>query len=58
MEDICFKNESPFFQCCCECVNHLEDYSHPLTYGKSVLKVRGFRSYITTYRKLKKVVET
>ena len=41
-DEKCFKTEPPFFQCCCECQYHLEDCSHPLTDGKSVLEVKGY----------------
>lgn len=29
-------------RCCCNCVNHIADYGHPLTNGKTVMDRRGW----------------
>ena len=38
----CQKDQSPFYQCCCQCKWHIKDFGHPLTNGKSVSEQRGW----------------
>jgi hypothetical protein len=41
-EDRCFLEEEPFFQCCCTCVFHKPDFSHPHHDGKPFSHQKGW----------------
>jgi hypothetical protein len=45
----CAKHSPPFYQCCCQCLNQLTDYSHPWTDGESVLHIRGYICHVPFY---------
>ena len=38
----CWLKEPPFFMCCCQCVFHVKDYSHPCTDGKKASEFKGY----------------
>ena len=39
----CWKTQAPFFQCCCQCVFRVKDFSHPTSDGKPASR---FKSYV------------
>lgn len=38
----CWINKPPFYQCCCQCENHIEDKHHPSTTDKSMSEHKGW----------------
>lgn len=42
IENECWLNKLPFYQCCCKCKYHIEDYSHPETDRKPIFHIRGY----------------
>ena len=42
MSEKCYKKDPDIQQCCCICMSHRKDYSHPHTDGKAVTNVRGY----------------
>jgi len=42
MNDACWLEEGPFYQCCCRCVNHFPVMSHPWHDGKDIDNINSY----------------
>ena len=38
----CYKNQEPFKQCCCQCVNHKKVMNHPWYSKKPITTIYGY----------------